>query len=223
MNINTEPVARAFVQVGEALCDDNVDKVVLLAHSQGTIISGDVLDLIYTSFDDAYFELTNMLPEEREAFIDISFSTVPKTRVLQVMEKLKKHGPDVAKKLELYLFANAASRMRYLFPKEKRPHIESFANHHDIVSRLGVLAIDELHEQDLLHIDGSLFTLNSYGHLLNCHYLLNRFERGQYTLTKGVSGTNVSTSVHDPVHGNPCTKNPEYIPGPSQSRLMTYL
>ncbi|MEJ2669173.1 MAG: hypothetical protein P8077_02570 [Gammaproteobacteria bacterium] len=215
--------------------------MVLIAHSQGTIIAGDVLDLIYASLDSQYFDRTNMTPTEAETLCQTACGTISSTRIHEVRTKLKAATKTVVKKLELYMFANAATRMRYLYQDEQAwfPHIESFANHHDIVARLGVLALDELHAQNLLHIDGPLFTVNRYGHLLNNHYLYG-LKRDQYTRgdasnpsthnhsaaqTANPDIAYIGSSIHDPVRGNPCTQNPNYKcnPNTSSSRLRHYL
>jgi len=229
INIGTSTVAQAFVAIGEALCDPKIEKVVVVGHSQGTIISGDVLDLIYSSFEGDNYHLTNMVPEEVDHFRNHSFDGLPRTRVQTVMKNLKYASPTVLEKLELYMFANAASRMRYFYPdpEKPQPHLESFANHHDIVSRLGCLAQDEFHRDDLVHIDGPLFTNKSYGHLLNEHYLhgIEKWlEDGPipYTLCPSIPGRCVSSSVHNEVQGNPCAKNPDYRPGGQDSEFLGY-
>jgi hypothetical protein len=75
-NVNTEPVARAFVEIARALLDDNIEKVVIVAHSQGTIITGDVLDLLYLSIDECFFDRTNMNDEDLREFLNVSNGTV---------------------------------------------------------------------------------------------------------------------------------------------------
>jgi hypothetical protein len=124
-------------------------------------------------------------------------------------------------KLELYMFAGAASRMCYIDETQKIPHIESFANEHDIVTRLGSLARDDFHKEDLIRIDGSLFTCDRYGHLLNAHYLPD-FVRGNYRLRNDKVEECIGASVHDPVRGNPCLKHPKWVGGPAVSKLRDH-
>lgn len=218
-NINTEPVARAFFEIGHALLDDAVKDVVVLAHSQGTIITGDVLDLIYCSIDRKYFDRTNMDDEDFDTFLNQSAGTVKASELKAVAARLKEAGPKIVEKLQLYMFANAASRMCYLDEEQKSPHIESFANEHDIVTRLGSLARDVFHVEDLIRIDGSLFTCDRYGHLLNAHYLPD-FRAGNYKRSAEAPETCIGMSVHDPVKGNPCQKHPKHLTGPKDSRLL---
>lgn len=220
-NINTEPVARAFLHIADALLDDRVEAVVVIAHSQGTMVMGDVLDLIYGSFSPRCFELTNMYKEEFESFMSTSTGTVNSAQLQERQRRLREKGGAVVEKLQLYMFSNAASRMCYLDPERRIPHIESYANEHDIVARLGVLARPAFHHEDLLHIDGSLFTCRRYGHLLNAHYL-PEFERGHYELRVERPDGYVGTSIHDPVQGNPCLAHPDHVPGPRKSRLFTH-
>jgi hypothetical protein len=220
-NTNTEVVARAFVEVAKALLDPDVDKVAVIAHSQGTIIMGDVLDLIYVGIDANYLDRTNMNDGDVRSFLKFSYGTVHSYELRRLMTKL--HGQKhLIEKLELYLFANAASRVCYLSRDEHIPHIESYANEHDIVTRLGVLARDTFHEEDLVRIDGPVFTSKRYGHQFTAHYLPG-FIAGQYQLLEPYKGLCIRDSVHDSVRGNPCAKNPLRVEGPRQSRLQSYL
>jgi hypothetical protein len=220
-NINSEPVARAFLEIANALLEPTVKKVVVVAHSQGTIIMGDVLDLVYCSIDRKYFDRTNMNDEDFADYMGRSAGTVKSNELREIRDKLKEKGPSLLAKLELYMFANAASRMCYIDESQKFPHIESYANEHDIVTRLGSLARDDFHKEDLIRIDGSLFTLDRYGHLLNAHYLPD-FVAGNYQLRADVADACVGTSVHDKVLGNPCLKHPKYQAGQPRSRLFDY-
>src|SRR5262249_49444321 len=76
-NVNTEPVARAFIEIATALADNNVNKVVVIAHSQGTIITGDVLDLIYYAIEPQnYYKYTNMNKQDIDDFLKASHRTI---------------------------------------------------------------------------------------------------------------------------------------------------
>ena len=221
-NVNTEPVARAFVEIAKALLDAETRKVVVVAHSQGTIITGDVLDLLYLSIDQRFFDRSNMNDEDLAEFLTVSSGTVKSGELRQLSAELREAGLEVLKKLELYMFANAASRMCYADPEQRFPHIESYANEHDIVTRLGSLARDDFHKEDLIRIDGSLFTCARSGHLLNAHYLPD-FERNRYELLLGHDGRCIGSSVHDRVHGNPGPKHRLHRTGPEAPRLRDYL
>ena len=85
-------------------------------------------------------------------------------------ERLKPVTPAELSKLEVYCFANCASEMSYLDPGRELPKIESYANEHDLVARLGMLAPDP--RQCDIQIAGPRFKHNgAWGHLLNAHYL----------------------------------------------------
>ena len=221
-NANTEPVARAFLEISRALLDDEVNLVPVIAHSQGTIILGDVLDLIYISIDPKLYDRTNLDDQDWNYFTQYASGTVKAAELRQVAAQLSKKGVPILAKLELYLFANAASRVCYVEAEQKIPHIESYANEHDIVTRLGCLARDDFHEEDLIRIDGSLFTCNRYGHLLNAHYLPD-FVAGRFELRNQRVTRSIGSSVHDPVTGNPCLHHPKHVPGPDQSKLRKRL
>lgn len=218
-NINTEPVARAFVEITAALLDPMVKKVVVIGHSQGTIVTGDVLDLIYCSVDPKYFDRTNMNREDFEEFFVFSHGTLNSDELRAARAQLNGQDALVCEKLELYMFANAASRMCYLDCDGRKPRIESFANERDIVTRLGVLASDAFHAEDLIRIDGPVFTCRRYGHLLNTHYLPGLLA-GEYKLLSPHADRCIGSSVHEDVLGNPCDKNPQRVAGDTDSRLM---
>jgi hypothetical protein len=160
--------------------------------------------------------------EDVASFRKYSYGTVHSYEIRRLMDMLRDRADQVAEKLELYMFANAASRLCYLFPERCLPHIESYANEHDIVTRLGALARDVFHEEDLVRIDGPVFTCNRYGHQFSAHYLPGLIA-GQYELLEPYGGPCVGDSVHDAVRGNPCAKNPRRTEGPTQSRLRRYL
>jgi hypothetical protein len=219
-NVNTEPVVRTYLELARALVDNTSEKVVVVAHSQGTIVLGDALDLLYVSIDRKYFDRTNLTDEDVRTLMETSSATVKSAELRQARDALNQAGESVLRKLELYMFANAASRVCYS-DLRGAPHIESFANEHDIVTRLGSLASDDFHTEDLIRIDGSLFTCDRYGHLLNAHYLPD-FVAGKYKLREPFDGRCIGSSVHDRVNGNPCFKHPQYTPGPRESRLLAY-
>jgi hypothetical protein len=183
-----------------------------------------VLDLLYLSIDECFFDRTNMNDEDLREFLNVSNGTVKSGELRRLKDQLEAAGKKLLEKLELYMFANAASRMCYALPEKKCPHIESYANEHDIVTRLGSLARDDFHKEDLIRIDGSLFTRTRSGHLLNAHYLPD-FERDLYELKLGQEPEDrfIGSSIHDPVLGNPGTKHPKYEPGPGFPKLRQYL
>ncbi len=128
----TEAVKKPFPALHAALKSDK-DKVIVIAHSQGTIIAAKVLQLLVTITQRApepiragaltaphFAELIFIFPEEYE--IDPG-DFAPLTE-------------DELAKLELYCFANCANVMKYLRPDRPVPWIESFGNEFDIVARL---------------------------------------------------------------------------------------
>lgn len=224
-NINTEPSARAFIEIADALLDPSVKKVRVVAHSQGTIIVGDALDLIYCGIDKKFFDRTNMNDEELEQFLSLSHGTLPSYEMRKRFADLKDQTKLVCDKLELYMFANAASRMCYLNEESCLPHIESYVNESDIVTRLGALARDEFHREDLIRIDGPVLFRTGYGHLLNAHYL-PALTNGAYTPLKPLANEDercIESSIHEAVRGNPCARNPKRVTKNAAPRLAGLL
>ena len=74
------------------------------------------------------------------------------------------------KKLEIYAFANCASKMNYII--DDLPYIESFANENDIVAKLGCNCAEDV--KKYISISGKTFINNDkFGHMLSSHYLDN--------------------------------------------------
>lgn len=96
----------------------HIHRVVVLAHSQGTIIAANVLQ-----------RLTQLYRGEAPPPGSSRYGLSLLTR-------------DQMAKLEFYAFANCATRMQDVGPHECIPWIESFGNERDIVARLGMLAPD---------------------------------------------------------------------------------
>lgn len=129
------------------LLDPSIDRIVLIAHSQGTII------------------------------------------VAQALEALRAWGVgactvDYVRKLEVYALANCASTMRFLVtPAENGnsegpnapghwPYIESLANEHDFVPKLGCTARPPARNVAGVRLAGDLHVaMGRGGHLCNAHYL----------------------------------------------------
>ncbi|OUS26454.1 hypothetical protein A9Q99_18130 [Gammaproteobacteria bacterium 45_16_T64] len=188
----TEPAYTATVALIEAVIDPEVDKVVLICHSQGTIIAANVLRA-----------LGNALHALEKLEIDPNTKDLPELDVLDrlALEKLPdlshidvkdtggilNYALNILKKLEVYTFANCAGDMTYLAYAENEgegtqiglPYIENIANKHDIVARIGVLSPYKGDtDDDLVIIDGPVFErqkdttfMDTWGHLLNHNYL----------------------------------------------------
>ncbi len=94
-------------------------------------------------------------PSRRTKYARRSIRFVTQSRCrksFKVSEKCERLDAGLLSKLELYMFANAASRMCYFYEDSRgvAPYIESFSNRHDIVSRLGCLAQDHVQQADLM-------------------------------------------------------------------------
>jgi hypothetical protein len=181
----TEPAIKATVAVLEALKDPAKDKVVLLCHSQGTIITANVLRALQHIISQIkvvnnpsalkttlQFELLEKLAfdlfwcEEFAAFSS---------------DELDSYLVTMMKKLEVYTFANCADKMNYVcHTKDPQgeiiglPYIENFANQFDLVARLGVLSPLRKTDSSIIDIDGTVYEKQgdaAWGHLLNQHYL----------------------------------------------------
>jgi hypothetical protein len=162
--MNGEPVDLGFPHVHEALRDPATDLVVIVAHSQGTLIASVMLRLLRLIYAPdgkgrpTGQQLENELAALRRTGVTLDpgdFEDITATELV---------------KLEVYCFANCATVMRYVDPRRRLPWIESFGNAHDLVAGLGMLAPDPLSEG--VAIDGPLWRRRSaWGHLLNIHYL----------------------------------------------------
>jgi hypothetical protein len=160
----TEPAWRATAAILEALNADHTKRVVIIAHSQGTIIVANVLravakalrsDLIRDA-NSKWHPFTNRLmggvKTETEKIVrdDLahSLSEFAKNGVNEALKRLAK--------LEIYTFANCADRMRYVDPDRSVPYMEHFANECDLVARLGILSPLRGDANTLTEFDGSI-------------------------------------------------------------------
>jgi hypothetical protein len=189
----TESAAIAFPAVYGALKNPGCERVILLAHSQGTILSAVILELLkglHPPLHKRWMEGPPAAPEHavarrlakrwhfsrtirtKRAAIEMDASTLPSFEWpghgLRQPEPVTKQ--DLAR-MEIYCFANCATRMLPVtdhgFP---RPWIESYGNEKDIVARLGVLA--NTSGPGRVRIGGDRYRRDgAWGHLLNAHYL----------------------------------------------------
>jgi len=192
----TESAAVAFPPVYATLKNANCKRLILLAHSQGTILSAVILHLLKWLHPPIHARLASApltAPEhivarklaERWNF-ETTFLAGPGARpvrptALPTFEwcGYGRRQPEPVtvqelRKLEIYCFANCATEM--LPVKIGRgsamsaPWIESYGNDNDIVARLGVLA--NRSGLGSVHIAGDRYRRNdAWGHLLNAHYL----------------------------------------------------
>ena len=159
-----EAATKAFPAIYDALKDPAKEKVVVIAHSQGTIIAGVVLRFMALLMSaDASTRRARVLAPPEQVYPD-AMPLNPSD-----FEPLSE---DEIAKLELYCFANCATKMRYLTRDSSNPipWIESYGNEFDIVARLGVLAPNPTERG--VHIDGPRYEHKGmWGHLFNTHYL----------------------------------------------------
>jgi hypothetical protein len=161
--MNGEPVDVGFPEVHRALKDGTKDRVVIVAHSQGTLISAVMVRLLRLIYDRVG-ELLSAAEQADE------LAALRRTGVTLDPDDFEDVTTAELERLEIYCFANCASEMRYVDHDAALPWIESLGNEHDLVARLGMLAPDRKAEE--IAIDGPLWVHRcAWGHLLNAHYL----------------------------------------------------
>lgn len=166
----TEPVIKAFPVIYDALKSPHKRKVVVIAHSQGTIIMANVLRLLYQKLQppaEVAFEGLEPAP----AFAGPEFIYPDQFDI--DLEDFDPLDEQELAKLELYCFATCANVLGYPGSRETKrpiPWIEHFGNEYDIVARLGMLAPQA--EPREIHIQGPRYMRRgAWGHFLNEHYL----------------------------------------------------
>ena len=166
----TESVIKAFPAIYAAL-KSSKQRVVVVAHSQGTIIASVVLWLLETiTGPTAAKRMPQAVPSDRAAAPCAPPEFVYPEEDELCLTDFEPLTEEELSKLELYCFANCANTMTYLRPDRAIPYIESFGNEYDIVARLGMSAPRAEHWG--IHIDGPRYMCpQAWGHLLNEHYL----------------------------------------------------
>ena len=176
----TEPAWRATAAILESLNADHTHRVVVIAHSQGTIILANVLRAVAKALRSKqarqkrprWHPFTNELMGQVKTDTEIML----RNNLAHSLSEFARGGSNKAlerlAKLEIYTFANCADKMRYVYPARQVPYMEHFANEQDIVARLGILSPLRDGERPLIEIDGVVFEQKAaWGHLLNEHYL----------------------------------------------------
>ena len=166
----TEPVIKAMPVIYDALKRPEIEKVVVVTHSQGTIIMANVLRWLYA------LTIPPMTSREEAMAGDFRYADpcfiFPDDDRLNPDDFVKLSYQELAK-LEVYNFATCANRMTYYPPRlpgENVPWIEHFGNERDMVARLGMLAPRVLDRE--IYIEGPRYVHEkAWGHLLNAHYL----------------------------------------------------
>ena len=145
----TEPAIKAFPVIHEALTNPRKKKVVVIAHSQGTIIMAYVLRLLKEHWPPKDKEIIKILHPKNSRVVAVEpeqwYTPATPVFVYPNQAPLKQSNfrrvtKDELAKLEIYCFANCARRMTYFDEDERIPWIESFGNKHDLVARLGMLS-----------------------------------------------------------------------------------
>jgi hypothetical protein len=167
LGAQAEDVVSAFHSILDALVDANKQRIVVICHSQGTLIAAVVLRLLKC----VYLRTMAGVPGE---FTDADRKAIYDQAAAEGLEiqphRLRPVGPDRLETLELYCFANCATLMKHVDRARELPRIESYGNEHDLVARLGMLAPHPSERH--IEIDGPQFRHDgAWGHLLNAHYL----------------------------------------------------
>lgn len=187
----TEAARLAFAPIYVALKQPQCKRVVLLAHSQGTIIAGVLLWLLrglYPPSSEILLDGEPRCPEQRVArqlahkwgfpCAETAAERAASTGAVKPPLTREELG-----KLEIYNFANCASLMGPIDTQARLPYLESYGNEHDLVARLGVLAPAK--GLGAVGIGGERYVRRkTWGHLLNAHYL-HPMEQEWRSLRKG--------------------------------------
>ncbi len=167
----TEPAIKALPVIYDALQDPNKKRVVIIAHSQGTIIAATVLRLLYAITQTAAAAVEPELMAAAAAYAPPEF-IYPEQEELKLGDFIPLKPADLAK-LEVYCFATCANELTYFGQTrtgQPLPWIEHFGNEYDMVARLGMQAPRT--SKWGIRIDGPRYVRRrAWGHLLNAHYL----------------------------------------------------
>ena len=179
----TESVAANLDPLVDALCDPTVERVVVIAHSQGTIVTSALLKSLEEILDASQPRQVKSGPgaqkpsPERMVAKKVTGQRTrqPANARRAVAKAAALLAPAHIGKLEVYSFANCSTSMTpvvTLGPMPRHaPWLESYGNEFDGVARLGVLAPP--HGIGSARIAGDRYRrAGMWGHLLNAHYLL---------------------------------------------------
>ena len=199
-----EPAVKALPPIYDALKSPHKQRVVVICHSQGTIIMSVVLRLLGQLFRRPAAAL------EAEAGARALFAEAPLYAPPEFVypdeDPINLDDFDTLTeaelaKLEVYCFANCANTMTTIATAvdgRPLPWIESFGNENDIVARLGMLAPRP--EQWGIRIDGPRYERHgAWGHMLNEHYLKEIERRQKRGRRPGGDGT---AAPYEPVAGS---------------------
>lgn len=168
----TEAAKANVDELMRALRDPAIQRVVLVSHSQGTIVAAVLLKALQEHLQ-RHGRIKPRSPEapgEQKPSPERRVAKEVADQVDQVNEEL---DPSDIGKLELYCFANCATSMepfvRLDDPARLAPWIESYGNEYDLVAKLGLLAPP--HGIGSARIAGDRYRVpGAWGHLFNAHY-----------------------------------------------------
>lgn len=205
-----EAYRKAFPPIYDALKSPEKRKVVVIAHSQGTIVAGVVLSILKYLTGSKIAQTpgepqAEMMPAS-EFVVEAELApaaerfalapTAPPETIFPyegvlAQEDFERLTVDELAKLEIYCFANCATTMTYYSQAgssgDPIPWIENYGNEFDIVARLGMLAPHKA--ENLIQIDGPIYMApGAWGHLLNEHYLKPLESKQRLRLKRGGSG-----------------------------------
>lgn len=178
----TIPTYAASQAIFSALRNPRIDRVVVIAHSQGTLIAANVVRAIARALCIAQ-ALTDDSTEADQANSTLEqlacHCLFPEDVHQWRRDQLQAYLLRLMRKLELYLFSNCADRLTYAMKVTTQggqeiglPYIENFANEHDLVARLGILSPLRKSEPERVSLDGPLYlSTDRWGHFFNAHYL----------------------------------------------------
>ena len=224
----TEPAIKAFPPIYEALKDEKKKKVVVIAHSQGTIIASNVLEWLKIKVQGG---AEPQPPVIRTKDLGNAVAVAPQVPYVPAepvfvypdyedltLSDFPSLSVEELSKLEVYCFANCANTMTYLRKagpdpdNQPVPIIENFGNERDIVARLGMLALHASRWH--IEIDGPRYMKRcTWGHLLDEHYL-SSIEKYQKDGRK--PGGNGTSTPYELI-------NPEEFPNYPAPRLFSYI
>lgn len=159
---------------------ENYKKIVLVAHSQGTIITGNAV----ADISDA---ANNAIPEDDISWFDKDSIWFDKGDNGETMKRKAAELKKTLKKFEVYLFAGCAHHVDGAFVHR----LECLSNRGDFVAMLGHLFPDFLKPlwkntrgNGIVYKDNKSFEeKSSWGHLLLSHYL-GQFDEGLFSGSK---------------------------------------
>lgn len=179
----TRPAYMSARAILNAVKDPSLKRVVVIAHSQGTIIAANVLRAVSTAL-----EVADALRDHQPVREDLDAveqeacnCLLPEQPERLTEQEIHDHFAYLVGKMEFYLFSNCADRFNYVLTTKNEdgettglPHLENFANEYDVIAHLGVLSPLRVTQPEIISIDGFLYHQTgdeAWGHFLNAHYL----------------------------------------------------